>query len=148
VTLRAPTLEECEQVRLWRNAPDVLPMLRTKEPLTAEQQAAFYWNVVANPLANHRYYALEVSGQFIGLGGLTHLDRRPGEAEISLIIAPEWRARGLGLSAVDALTREAFGPMGLTAIIGECYEKSSAREFWNGVLKHRPPVSRSWRWER
>jgi RimJ/RimL family protein N-acetyltransferase len=151
VTLRPPTLEECQQVRIWRNAPDVLPMLRTKEPLTEEQQAAFYRDVVCNPDSNHRYYALDWQPPtidvttfmdevpkwhtpppvFVGLGGLTYLDRIPCEAEISLLLGPQWRGRGLGTAAVDALLVEAFyGPLALKAVCGECYKQSPALHFW------------------
>jgi len=142
VILKTPTLEQCEQVRIWRNAPDVLPTLRTKEPLTAEQQAAFYRDVVSNPDSNHRYYALiairlenplyEQSRRredFVGLGGLTYLDRVPGEGEISLILDPAVRGSGLGAQAVQRLREEGLG-IGLHTIVGECYDTNPAQMFW------------------
>jgi RimJ/RimL family protein N-acetyltransferase len=129
VNLRPVTPDECELVRQWRNAPDVLPMLRTKVPLTVEQQQAFYRDVIANPDSNHRYYALVHESLFIGMGGLTYLDRVPGEAEISLILGPEFRRAGLGRAAVLALRAEALR-VGLAWIIGECYETNPARDFW------------------
>lgn len=142
--LETPTLEQCELVRQWRNAPDVLPTLRTKEPLTVEQQAAFYRDVVCNPASNHRYYALisnrlsrteeefergPLQKVFVGLGGLTYLDRREGEAEISLMLGPEFRSRGLGEKAVEALRRKG-GDLGLRWIVGECYDTNPAQAFW------------------
>jgi RimJ/RimL family protein N-acetyltransferase len=144
VKLAKPTLEQCEQVRQWRNAPDVLPMLRTREPLTVEQQAAFYRDVVCNPQSNHRYYALIATqiklseslgfqmffqDEFIGLGGLTYLDRAQVEGEISLILGPEFRRSGLGTHAVQALRAEG-AQLGLRWIIGEVYDANPAREFW------------------
>lgn len=142
VRLRQPTADECELVRLWRNDPAVLPTLRTKEPLTKEQQAAFYRDVVCNPASNHRYYALEHeicpcghagSRQFIGLGGLTYLDRVPGIAEISLLLGPDFRREGLGAPAVDALRREGHR-IGLRWIEGECYDTNPAQRFWIKVV--------------
>lgn len=127
MTLRMLTLNECQLVREWRNAPDVLPMLRTKEPLTEEQQAEFYRNVVCNPHSNHRYYAIDRNGQFIGMGGLTYLQREEGE--ISLIIGPQFRRGGLGALAVRALRTEA-ARIGLRWIAGECYDENPARAFW------------------
>jgi RimJ/RimL family protein N-acetyltransferase len=129
ITLQHPTLEQCELVRQWRNAPDVLPMLRTREPLTVEQQAAFYRDVVSNPASNHRYYALMHQDQFVGLGGLTYLDRVPGEGEISLILGPEFRRGGIGSGAVQALRVEG-GRLGLRWIVGECYDTNPAQWFW------------------
>ncbi len=135
------TLEQCELTRQWRNAPDVLPMLRTKEPVTIEQQAAFYRDVVCNPDSNHRYYALfddvveetdtaiRFAHPFIGMGGLTYLDRVPGEGEISLILGPDFRRTGLGSQAVLALRDEA-GRLGLRWVVGECYDSNPALDFW------------------
>lgn len=125
--LRDLTLAECQLVREWRNAPDVLPMLRTKEPLTEDQQSAFYRNVVCNPRSGHRYYAIEHDGQFVGMGGLTYILR--DEGEISLILGPAFRRSGLGTLAVRALRVEAQR-LGLRWIVGECYDVNPAREFW------------------
>lgn len=140
------TLDQCELVRQWRNDPLVLPMLRTREPLTVEQQEAFYRDVICNPASNHRYYALvetafkalpigrtglEIVGRdvFVGMGGLTYLDRVPGEGEISLILGPEFRRGGLGTQAVSDLRAEA-ARLGLTWVVGECYYSNPARLFW------------------
>lgn len=144
--LKALTADQCEVVRQWRNAPDVLPMLRTREPLTVEQQEAFYRDVICNPSSNHRYYTLvetefkvlpigrtglEIVGRdvFVGMGGLTYLDRVPGEGEISLILGPDFRRSGLGTLAVSALLAEA-ARLGLTSVVGECYYANHARAFW------------------
>lgn len=139
--LRPLTLDECQQVRVWRNQPDVLPMLRTKEPLTEAQQATFYRDVVSNPDSDHRYYALEHDGQFIGMGGLTYLSRNPGEAEISLILGPAWRGQGFGSIAVDVLLAES-GRIGLETVRGECYQWGN-RGFWATQLM-RLERSRHW----
>jgi RimJ/RimL family protein N-acetyltransferase len=152
VTLRQPTLAECQLVREWRNDPAVLPMLRTGYKTEAEQ-AAFYRDVVCNPEADHRYYALEHDGQFIGLGGLTYLSRVHGEAEISLILAPRVRRHRYGKTAVDALLAEAFGPLGLRAVVGECYAEGPIG-FWQSVASERVTShgmdatgTYRWRWE-
>ncbi len=153
VTLRQPlNLAECQQVRLWRNAPDVLPMLRTRAPLTEAQQTAFYYNTICDPESQHRYYAIETKlhinrTKFVGMGGLTYLHREPGQGEISLILGPEFRGYGFGDAAVDALIEEAWR-IGLTSVIGEVYEENPARRFWWRMLEKHVPTSRSWKWEK
>ena len=132
ITLRALTLDECQQVREWRNAPDVLPMLRTGVK-TEDEQATFFRDVVSNPASDHRYYAIEADGEFVGMGGLTYLSRVPGEAEISLILGPAARGRGIGNEAVLALVIEARR-IGLTRIVGECYRRSPALGFWKKFI--------------
>jgi RimJ/RimL family protein N-acetyltransferase len=139
VILRQPTREECQQVRLWRNDPAVLPMLRTRTPLTKWQQDWFYLSVVVWPWSHHRYYAIEDRrGFFIGLGGLTHLKRAPGEAEISLILGPDYRGEGNGSRAVQFLLLQAVS-LGLRAVVGECYRTGNV-EFWLRQLERRKPA--------
>lgn len=143
VTLRQPlTLEECQLVRTWRNDPAVLPMLRTGYKTEAEQ-AAFYRTIIAPSLIyrlfnaifrrpKHWYYAVVVNGQFAGLGGLTYVAGR--SAEISLILGPTFRGRGVGFEAVDKVLIEAFDRKGLWRVTGECYAESPARAFWARCL--------------
>jgi RimJ/RimL family protein N-acetyltransferase len=176
VILRQPlTLAECQQVRVWRNAPDVLPMLRTGEKTEAEQDA-FYRNVILNPTSVHRYYAIDAPVQwtvrhdgqasgtvFVGMGGLTYINRERKEAEISLLLGPLFRRNGYGRAAVQALLTEAFGPLGLDAVIGECYAANPARTFWAKLVLNTNPArnltgvrtvdwqmheSLTWRWRK
>jgi RimJ/RimL family protein N-acetyltransferase len=153
--LRPPTREEVQQVRIWRNDPAVLPMLRTSEPLTEAQQDAFYERIASGNLP-HLYVALEHEGQFVGLGGLTHLTEdangRWAQAEISLIIGPEFRARGLGTMAVDLLLSQAKS-MRIPSVVGECYSTGNLEFWWKQIAK-RPETkvwhkdgSMFWRWE-
>lgn len=143
VTLRQPvTLAECLAVGVWRSAPDVTPMLRTGAK-TPEEQTAFHRDVIGNSASGHQFYAVDVRGEFAGLGGLTYLDRVPGEAEITLILGPASRGRGLGTLAVDALLAEARR-LGLTAVIGECYAVGNLA-FWTRQVR-RYPAHMTWRW--
>ena len=130
------TKHECEKVRLWRN--QALETLRTPQPLTAEQQEAFYRDVVCNPQSRHRYWALIGENGaplcFMGMGGLTYIQVENRLAEISLILDPEVRGMGLGEQAVDLLLAEGFDRMGLKTIFGECYEcNPDGVVFWNKV---------------
>lgn len=145
VTLRQPlTLEECQQIRIWRNATDVFPMLRTGYKSPADQ-ARFYHTHVAPRFwrrtfwaPDHRYYAVEVDGKLAGVSGLTYLRKRQGEAEISLVLGPWYRGKGIGSQVVDLVLAEAWR-LGLTSVTGECY-KSGAMAFWT------KQVSQSARW--
>lgn len=170
VTLRQPlTLAECMTIREWRNDPAVAPMLRTGTKTEAEQYqfyvdhiywpwwARFIW-WLAGRQREHEYYAIEYYGAFVGMGGLTYLNRTPGEAEISLIIGPMYRGAGIGSWAVDALLEEA-SRLGLERVIGECYA-TGHRFFWLSQIKRfrrgwgipRPingiDGSLHWHWER
>lgn len=145
VTLRQPlTFEECQLVRHWRNDPIVTPMLRTGAK-TYEEQAEFFKTVIDNPSnRDHRFYALEVGGVFVGMGGLTYLRRNPGDAEISLILHPSYRGLGIGPVAVDALLREAQR-LGLKSVCGECYATGHV-PFWTSQIR-RHKAAFKWTWD-
>lgn len=159
--LRTLTADECEQIRRWRNAPDVLPILRTKDPITKEQQAVFYRDVVCNLASEHRYYALALlvpehrpeygstvnsagymvpnfgkAELFIGVGGLTYIEN--GRTEISLVLGPAFRGKGYGSQAVDALLDQARR-LGLACVVGECYATGNLG-FWSAQLKRIAPT--------
>lgn len=155
VTLRQPlTLAECQLVREWRNDPVVLPMLRTGYKTEAEQEQ-FYRDVICNPESGHLYYAITKPAgarRMLGCGGLTYLHRKPGEAEISLILGPRERGQGFGARAVDVLLAQAWR-IGLESVIGECYA-GGPRGFWEAQF-HRHSLesvtfsedgSMRWRW--
>lgn len=142
ITLRQPTLAECQLVREWRNDPAVLPMLRTGYKTEAEQEA-FYRDVICNAWADHWYFAIDLWGDFYAFGGLTHLSRVAGQAEISLIVDPEQRGCGLGKYAVEGLLAEAR-KRGLTSVIGECYATGNL-PFWARQIVRRP-ARMTWEW--
>lgn len=144
ITLRQPlTFEECQQIRVWRNDPAITPMLRTGAKTYAEQ-ADFYQQVIVGSQADHEFYALEHDHRFVGMGGLTHLQRVPGEAEISLILAPPCRGMGFGAEAVDALLVKARD-LGLSVVTGECYREGCVG-FWTSQIRQRPATI-TWRWD-
>lgn len=127
------TLDQCLAVRWWRN--DCMETLRTPYLLTEEMQEEFYRDVCCNRDSPHRYYAIyDDSGAFVGMGGLTFIQWENRLAEISLILDPEDRGRGLGEQAVDMLLAEAFDGMGLKTVTAECYESNqSGISFWTKV---------------
>ncbi len=157
VHLRQITLDECLMVGEWRNDPAVMPMLRTGYKTEADQRR-FYWQhcywpwwrkLIQKP--EHRYYAVAVGEQCVGITGLTYLSGVPGEAEISLVLGPHYRRVGIGPQAVDLLLAEAWH-LGLTAVTGECYPFGNVG-FWKHQAEQRgaafarnPRGSWVWRW--
>lgn len=148
------TLDQCQQVRIWRN--DCLETLRTPYPLTESQQAEFYQDVVCNRNSPHRYFAItgeqadypvgaliktkdiakpEIPNFFLGMGGLTHIQWENSIAEISLILDPKRRRQGLGEKAVDLLLDHAFNHLNLQTVFGECYHCNEAANFWLEITR-------------
>jgi len=142
------TLEQCERVRIWRNAE--MEVWRTPFMLTESMQAQFYYDRVCNRDSEHRYWAIvgeqgdeintsmtpenpcikTLGRDFIGMGGITYIQWENRIGEIILIVNPEFRRYNLGKKAVDLLLDQAFNHLNLQTVIGECYFCNSAWEFW------------------
>ena len=137
MTLKPLTLENMETVRKWRH--EYRETLRTPYMLTEEMQADYYKNVICNRDSNTRYWGLwEMSARhvdtLIGYGGLENISWENGNAEISLLIGPEYQKQGYGRIAVGMFLYEAFFRMRLHSVHGECYSCGPA-EFWMRLIQ-------------
>ena len=130
--LKAPTRQDVERVRHWRN--NALETLRTPYLISEEMQANFY-DSLQNRESRNRYWSIYDNDELIGFGGLTGIEWENGLAEISLIMGAKYRGKGLGRRAVALILDTGFGNMGLKTIYGECYECNSAVDFWGAITK-------------
>jgi hypothetical protein len=126
----ALTENGAEAARRWRN--ESLETLRTPFPLTVEQQKAFYQSLQERN-SPHRYWQLS-EDYIVGVVGLTNIDYINGHAEISLIISPNKRGRGIGKEAVRLVLDQAFNYMRLMTVYGEVYKCNRGIEFWEKVI--------------
>ena len=135
--LQVLSMEDCEQVRLWRN--QCLEALRTPYPLTKEQQEDFYRNTVCKPkTAMARFWGVTVPvsrdgdtiDMLIGMAGIENIENENRRGEISIIINPEWQHAGFGKESVDMLLEKGFEELNLENIYGECYTCNKALKFW------------------
>jgi RimJ/RimL family protein N-acetyltransferase len=155
--LKELTLENCEQVRQWRN--NCLESLRTPFPLTKEMQERFYHDIVCDRNARARYWGIheEMNIPFskdflekiiprpekdyyediliIGMVGLENIELENRRGEISIILNPDCRGKGYGEQAVDLLLEQGFMYLNLDNIWGEVYSCNKATAFWAKILK-------------
>jgi RimJ/RimL family protein N-acetyltransferase len=146
--LQIPTLDDCEEVRMWRN--ECLETLRTPYPLTAEMQEAFYRDVICNRSSPHRYWSIVFSEKeiphipltninsttVVGFGGLTNIQWENRQAEISLIVNPDMRNKEYGEKAAHLILDQAFNYMNLELVYGECYWcNPKALGFWKKIVE-------------
>jgi RimJ/RimL family protein N-acetyltransferase len=82
--------EDREPIRAWRNAQ--LQVLRQAEPLTAEQQDAYFQRVVMPLFEQDRpgqlLFSLLHQGELVAYGGLVHVSWTDGRAEVSFLANP------------------------------------------------------------
>ncbi len=83
--------EDMETIRLWRNAQ--IDILRQKSPLSAEEQKHYFDKILVpsfeQPEPSQILFSYLLNNQFIGYGGLTHIDWQAKRGEISFLIDPE-----------------------------------------------------------
>ena len=72
---------------------------------------------------------------FIGYGGIENIEWENGRGEISLLIGPDYRRKGYGAQAVEAILDKAFNYLRLPNVHGECYYISPAVPFWKNLVK-------------
>lgn len=118
--LTAPTREDVEQVRRWRN--EYSQSLRTQFLLTEEMQQDFYENVICNRDSKHRYFSVVDRDILVGFGGITNIQWENGTGEMSLIIDHNLTGNGYGTTAFDLLLSYAFGDLRLETVTGEAYQ--------------------------
>ena len=120
----------------WRNySPE---SCRTDKPSTPGGQMAWFSRL--GTIEDMVYWTIENDGIPVGIGGLTSLNDWSGE--ISIVLDPQARGKGIGKSAVDLLIDAGLG-MGLKVIYGECYKCSPALPFWHHILEKYSPM---WSW--
>lgn len=142
--LSALSLDDVQLVRRWR-AP-LQMALRTPHFLTATQQEKFYHEVVCNPQAPHRYWAVREGHDHIMLAqvGLVDIQWTNGHGEISLIANPERTRQGVGREAVRLVLEEAFERMALRTVWGECYHSNPSLPFWELMVEVFRGTSTTW----
>lgn len=133
--IRALELADMEPIRKWRN--ESLDTLRTPFPLTKEQQEDWYKNEICNRQSRSRFWAIdeELRGKLVGYGGIENIQWENSIGEISLLIDPSKRGRGIGNEAACMIIKEGFNRLNLNTIYGECYLSNPAVNFWRNVSK-------------
>ncbi|MBI1278403.1 MAG: GNAT family N-acetyltransferase [Anaerolineaceae bacterium] len=95
-------------------------------PLTDVQVQAFWEEIIANPGANLRYFAIETTGEnapFVGACSLQQIDLRNRHAELSVwMVSSEQRGQGYGTEAVRLLLGYAFDVLRLDKVYLGVYD--------------------------
>lgn len=103
--------------REWRNDPRCMEGCRQNEEITEEEQRA--WEEESDP--TRRVFGLLAQGTIVGYAMLSHIDRRHGTAEYSLLIGPEHQGKGYAKEGLKALINYGFNDLGLHKIYGDIF---------------------------
>ncbi|HEX8507717.1 MAG TPA: GNAT family N-acetyltransferase [Hymenobacter sp.] len=121
--------EDREPIRAWRNAQ--LQVLRQAEPLSAEQQDAYFQRVVL-PLFEQEQpgqllFSLLHHDELVAYGGLVHISWLDGRAEVSFLADPARAAepatyRNDFLAHLRLLGQAAFEGLKFNRLFTETYD--------------------------
>jgi hypothetical protein len=82
---------QVEQIRLWRNKK--ISVLRQNEQINESEQEFYFQKFVFSEFQKNEptqiLFAIENNGEFIGYGGLVHIDWNFQIAEISFLLNPD-----------------------------------------------------------
>jgi UDP-4-amino-4,6-dideoxy-N-acetyl-beta-L-altrosamine N-acetyltransferase len=86
---------QLEQVRSWRNSPDVARFMYNDEEITPAQHLAWFERVSRDPSAS--YWIIELEDHPVGLANVVDLDFEKNSASWAFYIAdPRTRGKGVG----------------------------------------------------
>ena len=114
----------------WRN--DCRETLRTPGFTTEAQQVEFH-REVNKPDGNIYYWEFSESAEVIAVGGLVNIDWHNRTAEISLLVSPRHRQKGIGKEVAQCILTEAFYNMNIVRLYGEVYD-CGAVTFWKEIF--------------
>lgn len=112
IALTPLTQTDIELVRTWRNSPDVAQYMYTDEPITAEQQAAWFARVETD--STSRYWLIEYDGRKLGLASLTGISHTFGSCYWAFYLGDtSIRGAGLGAKVEYNVLEYVFNELGL-----------------------------------
>jgi len=121
VSLRPARLEDSHRVWSWRNDDVSRQASFNSDFIPLERHEVWFWDTLGR--ADRRLYVVLEDGTE---SGAVRLDISGDEAEISIHLAPECRGRGLGTSALHALSDQAFGALGLERLVARVKPDNTA----------------------
>jgi RimJ/RimL family protein N-acetyltransferase len=120
VALRAIERRDLEQLRAWRNRPQLQRHFRQSRELTAQDQVAWFENVVERDPST-RMFAIEERerGRLLGACGLCFVNWASGTAELSIYIGVD-----------DLYVDDRFAPEAAGLLVDHAFDDLDLHRLW------------------
>lgn len=119
--LRDVTLEDAERLWAWRNDETARQNSFSQTPVAWDQHVAWLQRKLGDPRC--RMWILECSGR---IAGQIRYDATERDAEISYVIAPEFRGRGLSVEMLRLSVPSACEELAVRVLTGVVKEDNVA----------------------
>jgi len=141
VSLRRAVADDCRLVWLWRNEETTRGASFDSAPIAFETHRRWFDDSLQRP-DRHLFIVLADGHET----GVVRLDVAEAAGTVSIHLAPAWRGRGVGPSALAALERIAFGALGLARMEARVKADNAAslaafRKAGFVAVVAKPPVS-------
>ena len=122
------TAEDLEQIRSWRNSPDISRFLYTDQEITAEQQLAWFEKIGQSTTS--KYWIVAYNGKKIGLAYLSDISTLFDSCSWAFYIGdPEVRGSGVGFKIEYNIINYVFETLKLNKLVCEVFT------FNDGVIR-------------
>lgn len=132
VSLEPLTSETAEQVRLWRNDPQIRAQMEFRETISPEMQQRWFDSVQNDRFA---YFLIRAQGEPLGLIHLADIDPVAHTAEAGLFVGEKrFSGTGIALGASLLLLEYAFDERHLERVFAKVKTGNEAAETYNRLL--------------
>lgn len=126
--LRPIEEEDLKQLRDWRNADFIRTIAREYTPLNMINQKKWFESL---PNSKHIMFAIERDNKLIGCCGLTYIDWKNRNAEISFYLGEkEWQENLYSDEGLKLLVKYGFDELGMHRLYGPVYSFNNLTIKW------------------
>lgn len=125
VTLKPLTADMLEQVRKWRNLPEIAQHMLDQRTISAAQQQAWFEHLAGDQ--SRFYWVVWFKEEAIGVVSLLNINQQTKMAEPGMYIVPErYRNNIVPFCVAFALNDYAFEELGLEQLLGKIFADNEA----------------------
>ena len=133
ITLKSLSLADIEQVRLWRNAPEIAGNMEYTSHITAQQQLAWFEQLKLK--TNCHFVIINVLGKRIGLAHLSDVNQIEKSAQVGLFIGElNYVGTGVAVAASTCLLQFAFDKLALGVLYAKVKNENKIAINYNAFL--------------
>lgn len=129
-----------EQIRLWRNHPDIRKRMYNREEISYDQHHRFIKSLFSTE--TKYYWLVFKEGNPVGVVNIVDVDANTYSAQFGYYLLPDFLSNGMGLEFISKTIYFIFSDLGLTTLFGrtEVENKNALGLNYHLGFKMRPDI--------